>query len=107
MTKFLDGPAAGQTLMLHRAPIFLRVVEQAGEFDALDQLEDEPRPGEKLYAYRRTGDAGYAFIDFGGKSKKASGCYPIASYSFIEPQPTQAEMSMYPTWAEWCGQQIA
>jgi len=43
MTRFLDGPAQGETLMLRRAPILLRVTrDPMGNFDGLDQLDDRP-----------------------------------------------------------------
>jgi hypothetical protein len=52
--RLLDGPAAGMELALHRAPVYLRVVidRQTGAIDALDQLDDEPRPGEAVYVYQ-------------------------------------------------------
>lgn len=31
MMKFIDGPAAGQTLAIRRAPILLRVVRENGK----------------------------------------------------------------------------
>jgi len=58
MTTFEDGPAKGQHLSLQRAPKFLRVVEDGGKWDALDQPTDEPRPGETLYAYRISSEVG-------------------------------------------------
>lgn len=51
MTTFKDGPAEGRTLLLRRAPTLLRVVQEDGEFDALDQLNDEPGPRESIYCY--------------------------------------------------------
>lgn len=45
MTTFTDGPAAETVLELRRAPKFLRVVRDAdGTVDALDQLNDTPKP---------------------------------------------------------------
>jgi len=51
MTRFLDGPAEGVTLMLRRAPIYLRVVHRGTEWDALDALDDRPTPDETIYVY--------------------------------------------------------
>lgn len=53
MTTFLDGPAKGQTLILKRSPEILRVVlePKTRKWDALDQPEDAPRPGEMVYIY--------------------------------------------------------
>jgi hypothetical protein len=40
VTKFLDGPAAAEVLMLKRSPDWLRVTYDGEAFDALDQLQD-------------------------------------------------------------------
>ena len=50
-----DGPATGcPMLMLHRFPLYLRVVKAMdGKFDALDQLDDDPELGETIYIYKR------------------------------------------------------
>jgi hypothetical protein len=59
MTTFEDGPAKGQTLMLQRAPLFLRVViDPSGKVDALDQLTDKPASNEKIFAYVLTAEPG-------------------------------------------------
>jgi len=61
MTTFKDGPAKGQTLMLRRAQMFLRVVQDPkGTWDALDQPDDTPKPEERLYAYRIDGQPAMA-----------------------------------------------
>lgn len=106
MIRFDDGPAKGQVLMLKRVARFLRVTEEAGVWDGLDQLEDTPRPGEKLYTYEVYGEIGSAFVDFSGKSKKASGLYPVANYRFVKEQPTDATMRDPAAWTEWCHKQV-
>lgn len=107
MTKFEDGPAKGQVLMLRRAPLFLRVAHTAqrvdpSPWDALDQLSDEPRSCETFYAYRCTGRHGNAFIDFGGKKKHLSGMYTSATYEYYEEQPPQEIMANNEEWRAWC-----
>jgi hypothetical protein len=62
MTTFLDGPAKGQCLSLRRSPELLRVVELNGKWDALDQPEDEPKPGEKVHIYRLVEHLGSAML---------------------------------------------
>jgi hypothetical protein len=102
MTAFIDGPAKGQHLSLRRAPVFLRVVKedlQSGKWDALDQLSDEPSAGEKLFAYVVSGEVGWCHLNRG---RGGSGFYPIASYKFIEPQPSDAEMRTTAAWHSWC-----
>ena len=98
MTKFSDGPAAGIALMLKRAPVFLRVVEKSGKFDALDQLDDVPEPGEKLSAYTLASMPGMAFVD----GTKCRGAYPIATYQMVAEQPTDEAMRDTTKWAKWC-----
>jgi hypothetical protein len=50
-----DGPAAGR-YSVRRAPYFLRaVVDRSGRCDLLDQLGDQPMPGETVHVYEATG----------------------------------------------------
>ncbi len=96
MIKFLDGPAISASLMLRRAPKFLRVVRDGkGKFDALDQLNDKPRWGETLFAYRRIGCPGRIHINPGGY-------FAMATYKMVEPQPDEATMLSTASWREWC-----
>ena len=105
MTRFLDGPAARVSLMIRRAPPFLRVVEshRKGEWDALDQVDDEPRPKETIYAYRRTKKPGVCHIK--ATRRSASGWYPMADYSFVAEQPADEVMRSRETWRAWCVEQ--
>jgi len=103
MTGFNDGPAAGQRLMLKRAPYLLRVTEEGGKFDALNELSDEPRPGEKLYAYKMDlSDGGPSFCHIRASKPAASGFYVIARYKLIEPQPPDEVMRDNAKWGHWC-----
>ncbi len=100
MTKFEDGPAAGVVLGLRRAPLFLRVVQApSGEWDALDQLNDRPSPGEAVFAYRQTRFDGHAHICMrGGRG----GYFALASYAFITEQPPEEVMRKRDLWQRWC-----
>lgn len=102
MTRFVDGPAKGKTLMLKRAPVFLRVVQNSktGAIDALDQEHDVAGPDENLFAYQLTAMPARAFID----GPKISGCYPIASYQLVERPPTTNEMRSNAGWILWVEQ---
>lgn len=76
---FTDGPAEGVTLpALRRLPVFLRVVQDAasGKWDALDQLEDEPREGEVVHVYVRR--------QFGFACRGGPGGGPFATYAHVE-----------------------
>jgi hypothetical protein len=104
MTEFVDGPAAGQVLMLRRAPLFLRVtVNRYGRekyWDALDQLDDTPVPGEDLIAYRKVEDRGTVHLC--RSPRRLSGWFAIAKYALIEPQPADRVMRITSAWRTWC-----
>lgn len=104
MTRFTDGPAAGKTLCLRRAPVFLRVVIDGEDIDALDQLDDKPEPNEKLYVYIRDGDAGSVHIDGRDpKTGKRFGRWMMtAKYKLYATQPDDATLRDFAKWSEWC-----
>lgn len=104
MTKFKDGPAAGQTLMLHRSPTFLRVVFDGSKWDALDQIDDTPRAGETCFAYYITANHGWVHIKM---ARSGSGFYWRADYTFCAEQPPQALMRDTAAWQAWCTEKAA
>lgn len=99
MTTFIDGPAKGKTLSLRNAPLYLRVTEENGKFDALDASDDTPRSGERIYAYRRRVYHGTAHIRMSGPG---SGFYPICEYELCANQPTDGEARDKQNWIKWC-----
>lgn len=99
MTRFLSGPAAGRTLALRRAPRFLRVVECAGNFDALDQLDDQPELTETIHVYEIKGEPGRMHIYSRGPTP--SGWYAVADYEFLPDQPADAEVRTTEAWRAW------
>lgn len=106
MTSFQDGPAAGASLMLKRAPFFLRVTvgpgadqtEHFSKIDALDQLDDEPAAAEQLFCYRLTAKPTSCHIR---ASKGRGGFFAIGNYVLVDPQPTDACMRDYTQWQAW------
>jgi hypothetical protein len=100
MTTFRDGPAAGTTLMLHRAPLFLRVViSPTGHVDALDQPEDTALPGERVHVYQRAGEARLVHLSMA--NRRQSGFYQMAEYehrSDVDGE-TVRETSTWRAWA--------
>ena len=108
MIEFIDGPAVGQSLALHRAPKLLRVVRsRQGEWDALDQLNDEPKLSEQIFVYRRRDDLPISKYHLlcSGRAKRATGWYWRASYSAIEPQPGEHDIRDTAAWRAWATQQ--
>jgi hypothetical protein len=101
VTRLLDGPAANTNLMLRRAPVFMRIVrDPEGKIDALDQLEDIPEPGERMYVYRSEPETfGMVFIRPGGR-------YEGADYRHlpdVDPEPLR-ENTAWRTWASARGE---
>lgn len=98
MIRFVDGPAAGVTLMLRRAPLYLRVTK-GPHWDALDQLNDFPDPDEVLTAYRRVGTPGMVHIDF---TRKRSAWFAVATYRVVPDQPPDRVVRSTYLWRAWC-----
>lgn len=104
MTRFLDGPTAGVILSLRRAPLYLRVVrDAAGKWDALDQLDDTPTPGEAVVAvYRLEGTPSVCFID-GVRNRRRVGWRELmASYRAVGEQPDLDVVRDTAAWRAWC-----
>jgi len=99
LTVFLDGPAADVKLMLSRAPHFLRAVQNSGgEWDALDQLTDEPREGERIVVYEMVGEPTWMHVR---ATKGRSGVYRGGQYRMVDPQPLEAEVRDRAKWQAW------
>jgi hypothetical protein len=100
MTRFLDGPAKGVTLLLHRAPRILRAVrDPGGKWDALDQLGDVPEPNEAIYIYLLAGRPAVAHISL---SRGRGGFYPLAEYRYSAVQPgPEVDVRDTAGWRRW------
>lgn len=99
-TKFLDGPAAGEVLALRFAPVLLRVVRSPrGNWDALDQPDDEPRPRERIHVYRLARPAQYMFVRASKRSE--SGRFALAEYRVHDVQPPDELLRNNAAWAVW------
>lgn len=103
MIQFLDGPAKGQLLILERLPHFLRAVRSVdGAWDALDQIDDEPRPDEAIYAYVMVGEPGIMHVDGRRDGKRWSRTSKTATYRLCEHQPSDGVMRTAEFWRAWC-----
>lgn len=98
MTLFMNGPANDQRLALRRSPRFLRVVTAAGKWDALDQLDDTPASGEKIYAYEIIEGPFVVHL----RRRGGGGVYSAATYRYIEDQPSDEIMRAAGDWRQWC-----
>lgn len=99
MLTLIDGPCKG-TYMCKRAPVFLRAVkglDNAGNCDCLDQLNDKPNSGEKVYVYERQGEAGTVHLYYGGNK---GGWYALASYHHLADVDGE-QLRDNATWQEW------
>ena len=104
MTTFEDGPAKDKTFILRRSPLFLRVVQQQDEWDALDLIDDQPQENESIFVYERNGKPGACFID----GPKVSGLYATARYRLLHPPfPLDDELRDNEAWQKWCIQRKA
>lgn len=100
MLTFLNGPAAEvKGLLVIRAPRLLRVVFDVDKkaWDVLDQLDDKPKFTEDIYAYRRVKYEGTIHM----RTWRCSGCFCIATYEFVEPQPDERTMRYNGHWQKW------
>ena len=93
-------------MILRRAPLFLRVVMDAGgAIDALDQLTDEPRETEAIHVYRKVPGSVSRVI----ACTRGRGCreFVSADYRLHETQPTDYQARDQTRWAEWCAGEAA
>lgn len=102
MITLIHSPTEKQTLMLRRAPYFLRVVrDKLGKVDALDQLRDEPRDDETIRVYVRDPGAMQRGVHLNTGGKKGGGWFAVATYRVSPLQPSDDIMRRNGLWAEW------
>lgn len=99
MTTFNDGPAKDVTLLLRDSPVLLRVVQdrRTKKWNALDQPDDAPNPGEDVFLYRLLQRGGTIHV----RHETRGGIYPVAVYRYLEPQPAQVELRFNWIELEW------
>lgn len=122
MSRFLDGPAAGFEPDLRRAPMYVRVVGTLGEhgmgcgptcdrghwkLDVLDQLDDEPREGERIFVYEAVPSAaGAAGVVFACRGGKGGGRYEYRDYRHRDDVDGE-QFRDNETWRAWAQAQPA
>ena len=104
MTRFLDGPAEHSTLLLKRAPLFLRAVRKRAHspiaplcWDALDLVEDQPADDEEIVVYRRVSEPTYVHIN----ARKGGGVFRGGDYRIVSPAPLDADVRTSRAWQDW------
>jgi hypothetical protein len=102
MVTCIDGPAAGQEFAIRRIPKYLRVVcSPHGKWDTLDQVDDTPRPREKIFVYVRRDDLPQSRIHIKATRRSQSGYYFTCSYSFLPEQPADSDVRRNFMWESW------
>ncbi len=90
-SHFIDGPAAGVSLELSRAPKLLRVAKCGDQFRALEKLDDEPFDLELCSVYVGRSSTWKEYE--GGES---------SDYELMIPQPFDHEIRETDDWRAWC-----
>lgn len=99
--SLLDGPCEG-TYLCKRAPLFLRaIVDEKGEKDCLDLVDDTPAESEKVYVYKREGAASVVHLYFGGNK---GGWYALGQYRFM-PDVDGEALRDNEAWQKWAKKQ--
>lgn len=98
MTRFLDGPAQGQHFMIRRTPVFVRVTEENGKWDILNDAGDAPRRTETPHAYVLSERPGMCCIR---ASEGRGGIFQSGVYRHCDPQPDEREMRNETSWSAW------
>ncbi|MFZ5832386.1 MAG: hypothetical protein ACOY3P_20055 [Planctomycetota bacterium] len=94
------GQRIGSRLALTRAPIFLRVVvNEDGEVDALDLLDDTPSAYESIHVYKCS-----EVYASGVLCSRGKGCrrFTDASYRYYDEHPADDILRDNAKWRAWC-----
>lgn len=106
MIDFNNGPAAGVQLELRRSPFFLRVVRsKTGAWDALDQPDDAPKPGEAIYVYVLDKKPFGGFVR--SSRKELGGRFMHATYTWHRLPADDAALRDNAKWRRWCEEEWA
>lgn len=101
-SRFIGGPADKRMIgPFSPAPVMLRVVRDAeGNWDALNEPDDTPKPQEQVFVYRlnsipRTGHASC-------RPRSKSFWWSAADYVYHDVQPDRAVLADTERWRAWC-----
>ena len=101
----LNHPLFRGILSLKRTPVYLRFVCKgitgcSRNWDALDQLDDKPEPGEFIIV-GRLGKRGSMHLDRVVNGRRVGEWYQTADYDPVDDQPPQDVLSDNAKWREW------
>lgn len=102
-TLRVGGLRVGPTLTLSRRPKYLRFVAVGEDFeqlDALDLLEDEPKPHEKIYAAVLV-ERGSLHVDGKRNGKRFAEWLDTADYELLAEQPSDEVLRDAAKWQAW------
>lgn len=106
----LDYPTFKGPITVERIPKFLRFTcagpLSSGNWDALDQLEDVPKPDEHVFA-ARLHSTSKVHIDRVVKRKRVGEWITTAEYRMIDDGPPEAVLRDNEAWRAWCLQRVA
>jgi hypothetical protein len=84
--------------MIRRTPVFVRVTEEGGKWDILNDAGDAPRKTETPHAYVLSERPGMCCIRASGGR---GGIYSSGTYRQCDPQPSESIMRDDKQWANW------
>jgi hypothetical protein len=89
-------------LQVRRAPKYLRFVrDEARKWDALDQLDDVPRPGEQVVAAKAM-RRGTVHLDRRVNGRHVGDWEEYVEYEAVADQPADETLRDRAKWADWC-----
>lgn len=105
----LDFPEFGPPLLLARTPKYLRFVRSlAKTWDALDQLDDEPKDEETIIVGVLDGYTSLHIDRVDPKTRRRVGEWvKMLTYKLPPAQPPEDVVRDTAKWRAWCEEQIA
>lgn len=102
----LNHPLFRVILSLKRVPAYLRftvkwIARCTREWDALDQLDDQPLPDEMIFV-GRLAKKGSMHLDRTVNGRRIGEWFQTADYEPVAEQPPDDVLRDNAKWAEWC-----
>lgn len=93
---------APRRLVLKRTPKYLRFTVEGKTVDALDQLDDTPRPTERIFAAVKDDAEGSMHLDRFVGGRRTGEWYRTVNYTLVPNQPADEILRDSAKWQEWC-----